>query len=114
MKQESNCDRILRRLRARGFGEALTGIATASFVTAEEIVGNCREAHIVEARHKVWFVMRREGLSYPAIARLVERDHTTIMYALKKIEAQHRELPPAGPRELRRAKRLPPPKASAA
>lgn len=55
-------------------------------VPAEEIRGTCRKRHIVEARWVCAYVLRkRNGLSYPAIGRLLNRDHTSIMHACESL-----------------------------
>lgn len=61
-----------------------TGIGRAA------ILSPCREVHIVRARDAVCFIARRMGMTYPKIARELNRDHTTIMAAVRR-EAARRQ-----------------------
>jgi hypothetical protein len=58
--------------------------------TYESIVGQERRRKICNLRHLLmWEVHEKFGLSFPAIGRLFGgRDHTTVLYSVKKIEAQ--------------------------
>lgn len=53
-------------------------------VTEAEILSRSRENRIKKARLVLWYAMRLDGYSYPAIARFTNRDHTTVMYLLKR------------------------------
>ena len=67
----------------------------ASRVSAEtglpvkEIMGKRRTAPVAAARAAVMFEARQLGFSYPLIGRLVKRDHTTAVHAVKS-EAKRR------------------------
>lgn len=68
------------------YHEAIEEVAARHNVTTEEILGDCRLAHICAAR---WEAVRavqtkNPGLSTVALGKIFNRDHTTIMYALKK------------------------------
>lgn len=52
-------------------------------VTAADIRGRGRQAHIARARHAVWRELRRLGWSYPAIGAAFQRDHSTVMQVLR-------------------------------
>lgn len=52
-------------------------------VTEKEIVSRSRENRIKKARLILWYAMRLDGYSYPAISRFTNRDHTTVMHLLK-------------------------------
>ena len=43
-----------------------------------------RSKKLVERRARVYRALRDEGLSLPEIGRLVNRDHTTVLYSLSK------------------------------
>lgn len=60
--------------------------ATADFhkVTFAEIMGRGRTKDIVVARHTGWSILHSTGLSYAHIARLVSRDHSSVMWGIKK------------------------------
>ncbi len=59
----------------------------------QAIIGGGRRKKNIEVRHLLmWEVHERFGLSFPAIGRLFGgRDHTTCLYAIRKIEAQRGE-----------------------
>lgn len=77
-------DQILDELNVRDLLQEVTMIAKRYHVTLEEIFGPSHEPVIVAARHEFWTFLRGLGWSYPAIARLARRDHTTVMSAMKK------------------------------
>jgi len=57
-------------------------------VTAEEVLGERRSAHLIKPRHLFWACLREHGKwSYPAIGDYVGRDHTTVMSAMSKVPA---------------------------
>lgn len=55
-------------------------------LTADDILGPSRKAHVIKARHeaiaRVWQACPK--LSYPHIGRIFNRDHTTIMNVIEK------------------------------
>lgn len=58
-------------------------------VTVLDIYGEFRDATIVLPRHVVMYLAREmSGYSFPRIAQALERDHTTIMHAYRKIKAR--------------------------
>ncbi|MXY97581.1 MAG: hypothetical protein F4Z29_07480 [Gemmatimonadetes bacterium] len=49
---------------------------------------------LIEPRHvAMWIARNRIGLSYPALGLLFERDHTTVIYAVRKIDQRITEDP---------------------
>jgi chromosomal replication initiation ATPase DnaA len=48
------------------------------------IYGTSRAKPAVAARHLVMYLAHKEGLSYPVIGQAMNRDHTTVMDAVKK------------------------------
>jgi chromosomal replication initiation ATPase DnaA len=52
-------------------------------VSPVDIRGRDWSAHVARARHAVWRELRRQGWSYPAIGREFDRDHSTVLQALK-------------------------------
>jgi chromosomal replication initiator protein len=62
-------------------------VAVRHGLTSAEITGPCRLKHVSFARHvAMWLVRSRLHYSYPAIARAFRRaDHTTVIYAVRKI-----------------------------
>lgn len=56
------------------------------------VLGRSRTAHIAHARQALYWALRAQGLSLPAIGRFMQRDHTTILYGIQA----HRERLKAG------------------
>lgn len=53
-------------------------------VKEAEILSRSRENRVKRARLILWQALRLDGYSYPAIGRFTNRDHTTVMYLLKR------------------------------
>lgn len=63
-------------------------VARGFRVSAEDVLGRDRSTHIHMARVCAMAVIREwSGLSFPAIGRLFDRDHTTVMHAINKVLA---------------------------
>lgn len=62
-------------------------VADKHHVTLEEIIGPSRSSKISEARHEAMALayQNRPDLSTPMIARVFNRDHTTLLHAVKKM-----------------------------
>jgi len=51
----------------------------------------CWHQDCADARHVAMFLFRQQGLSYPIIAATLGlRDHTTVLYGVRKVERDHR------------------------
>jgi chromosomal replication initiator protein len=57
-------------------------------VRFDELLGKGRHAHLAQARHVLAWLLRQRGLSYPAIGKYLNKDHTTIMSAVRKVDAE--------------------------
>ncbi len=69
-------------------GAAATRIAKRHGIGILDIMGPCRLRHVVRARFELYRTLRDFGWSYPAIGKFVgDRDHTTVIAALRKGEA---------------------------
>ena len=56
-------------------------------IRVKDILGNSRVNHIVMARRKAaWIFYQRGTMSYPQIGRLLNKDHSTIIHAVKKYQ----------------------------
>jgi len=54
-------------------------------VSVQQIRGHDRIREFVQARHAVWAVARYYlQYTFPRLARLYRRDHTTVMYGIRK------------------------------
>lgn len=63
-------------------------------VTRAELVGKQRDGEYVRPRHVAAWLLRQTGRSYPQIGRtLGGRDHTSAMYAVRRIEGAIRAEP---------------------
>ena len=61
-------------------------ICAARHVLLADVVGTKKTASLTAARVECWALVRKAGFSYPEIGALWERDHTTIMAALKNLK----------------------------
>lgn len=60
-------------------------------ITVDQIKGSMRRREVVEARHECMYAVRmeRQDLSFPAIGRWFNRDHTSILAAYYKIAGRN-------------------------
>lgn len=65
-------------------------VSEASGVPVTAILGRSKAAENVQARRLVWFIARREGMTFPAIARASGHDHTTVQHGVR-VETARRE-----------------------
>lgn len=75
---------VMARIRERdGDGELLAlvkRIAAAHEVTADELLGMCRESGPSHARQALWAALHARGhWSYPRLGKVFGRDHSTIL-----------------------------------
>lgn len=78
-------ERVLIELERRQLLQPINTILSREGVLIEEVLGDSRHKPIARARHQIWLWIRQEkGWSYPAIASLFNRDHTTIMAGVAK------------------------------
>lgn len=61
-------------------------------ITREDILGNSRQAYIVKARHEVYIRAHNLGFSMNKIAKILNRDHTTVRTAILKKEVKAAEV----------------------
>jgi chromosomal replication initiation ATPase DnaA len=58
-------------------------------ITKDELLGPSRKAQNVEARHTGMYLAKAiPGATFPKIGRAFRRDHTTVIYAVRKIAAR--------------------------
>jgi chromosomal replication initiator protein len=98
-REQARLDRIIKKCRiATAFlpnpkmvvARIKSEVATKHGVTAGEIDGIRRAAHIVAARQEaMWRVKNETKLSYPEIGRRFgDKDHTTVIWAVRQHEAR--------------------------
>lgn len=65
----------------------LKGIAKKGGVTLPQLLGDCRDKKIVAVRHEAMhFLWKQKGWTLAQIGRAFNRDHTTVLFACRKIE----------------------------
>lgn len=89
-------DDLLEGLRRRGLYDLADAIARYHRITVEEMMGNRRTATPVLARAQLIYVLKTyHHRSYPEIADIFGKDHTTIMAGLKSLpESARKEIEP--------------------
>jgi hypothetical protein len=78
--------------------------------TYEQLISRDNHAHVVSVRHyAMWRARNETGRSWWAIARYFNRDHTTVLYGYRRVEALPEEMrgvfPPLAARVKRKAPR---------
>jgi chromosomal replication initiator protein len=62
-------------------------VAAASGIGRRELLSRRRARRTVEARQAaMWLARQAAGRSYPAIGRVFNRDHTTVIYGVSRTE----------------------------
>ena len=56
----------------------------------EEILSRCRKQHLCDARNIIAKFYRNEGLSLKKIARILNRDHSNVIYQLKVYDSLYK------------------------
>jgi chromosomal replication initiation ATPase DnaA len=80
---------VAEQLRARDLLPLALEVCKRRGVTLTEVCGRARSQAISRARHEVWWRIRHHperAYSYPEIARLFARDHTTIIAGISAHE----------------------------
>lgn len=71
----------LRRERASALVESL---AQETGIPVDCIMSRSHDPQVVAVRHRLWVMLHDSGLSIGAIGKVLGRDHTTILYGLRK------------------------------
>lgn len=70
---------------SRAIYNIISTAAKRQGVTVAQLMGDNRHVPVVLARQEAWWrIWREHGYSYPRIAKLFGKDHTTVMYGVKK------------------------------
>jgi chromosomal replication initiation ATPase DnaA len=81
------------RTTTRHTTRVLQEVAREHDVTVVQILSRDRHRITVRARQDAAYALREQlGLSFPQIARILERDHTTIQYAVRQAAARRRPM----------------------
>lgn len=71
-----------------GFGRVLRAVAAEFGCPLEDLLGDRRTAEIALARHAAAALGQRVlGYSLPKLGRLLRRDHTSVLYGVRRIAA---------------------------
>jgi len=84
-----NTSDIADNLRARDLLPLVDEVCKRRGVTLDEVCGRARSQAVSRARHEVWWRLRHHPdreYSYPEIAQIFARDHTTIMAGISAYE----------------------------
>lgn len=74
--------------RRERFHAILDTVASDFGVTTQELLGEGKAANLAVPRHIAMALARRMlGYSLPRIGRLLNRDHTTVLYGIRRITA---------------------------
>ncbi len=64
-------------------------VARAYRVSVKELLGRGRTAHVARARKDLYVALYRQlGWSFARVGRFVDRDHTTVMFAIREAEVE--------------------------
>lgn len=67
----------------------MQSIALSYGISVGEMLSRCREPEVDRARRHAMAVIRwSTNWSFPAIGKIFERDHTTVMIAVRRYEAE--------------------------
>lgn len=65
--------------------DTIAQVAAEHHLTRADLTGPSRRRYICEARWKAMQRLRERGLSTPAIGRLLNRHHTTVVDGLRRV-----------------------------
>lgn len=74
---------VAELLDARGLLDHVKAVVKEHHVLLDEVLGRARTAQVAAARRECWIHMKELGFSYPEIGRIWNRDHSTVMHAIK-------------------------------
>jgi chromosomal replication initiation ATPase DnaA len=95
---------IAIRLRERGLLDVVERVAKEHRSTVDEILGTCKQRHIVLARHDAWRALAAAlpTWSSTSLGDLVGVDHTSILYALRRTKTSRKPVEPTLARAVSR------------
>lgn len=80
------CGQPLIKSPAAKYRHIISELAAAHGVEFAEVMGDCRTKLLVEARQACFAMLMGLGLSSAHVGRMMNRDHSTVLYGVK----QHR------------------------
>lgn len=64
--------------------DTIAQVAAEHRLSKADLTGPCRLRYVCQARWEAMRRLRDKGLPLSAIGRLLNRDHTTVLYGLRK------------------------------
>lgn len=87
-----HCGNILIGTPREKLHKMMEIVAEKYGATFGEIIGTTRAKYVVNARRAIVMILHESGMSANAIGRLMHRDHTTILHAIKCAKQEREEL----------------------
>jgi hypothetical protein len=76
----------------RTLHQIITAISKVTLVSVKEIISQSRNRRDTNLRQVFYYLARTHSYqSYPAIGHFCNRDHTSVMHGMKRIQAQYAE-----------------------
>ncbi len=85
MTLSTHSEAIIAALGTRGLLDIVDAVCDQRGVTRDELCGRGRSHAVAAARHELWWLMRHHPdrcYSYSEIARIVGRDHATVLHGV--------------------------------
>jgi chromosomal replication initiation ATPase DnaA len=79
----TGCGRPIYALRREEYMDVIDQICAEYGVSVAEVLGNSRIHDYVYARQACFFALQKVGLSSTQIGRLMNRDHSTVLYGIR-------------------------------
>ena len=77
---------ILRRKREKALAPVIIAeIAAKEGFSVADVLSDRRDRHLVHTRWRAYTALKDAGLGYSGIARMMNRDHSTVMYGIKML-----------------------------
>ena len=87
-------EKIVAGLKDIGLYPLVDTVCRRFFLRVPDVCGRSRTKNIVKARHAVWWELRhRCSFSYVELSRIFDRDHTTIVHAMRGLELAKTAVP---------------------
>lgn len=67
--------------------QVITAVAHQQAVDITDITGSDRRRHVTDARHIAAWILRQDDRTYPQIGAALNKDHTTIISGVRRIES---------------------------
>lgn len=81
-----NLDETLLKAPQGGVEQLLERVCDRFGISMAELLSRDRHSNIAAARAVAAWLLREHGLSFPVIGRVLRRDHSTVLVAVRKVE----------------------------